>query len=252
MKGMKKLLCVLLAGAMIMGLCACGKTGSGKSGKDDDDDDRGRRSERTEDDDEDDDDDDDRHGRDRNSDDDEEETNGTEGRKYYEEGGYDGEECFYLVDNMTPEEIVELYAYYRDTVDELGLDCKDKLRDYLLVEPEDYYIDSTGDLFISYSPVLDDPIDYVDNIYISENAFKRVECNIEINFYDFDRVKAVMEAFKDYYAVDGAEAEDYDCAGYYEGGYEIELGGFHNVSIGYQTHEFDGTTYYSIQILESK
>ena len=57
MKGMKKLLCVLLAGAMIMGLCACGKTGSGKSGKDDDDDDRGGRSERTEDEDEDDDDD---------------------------------------------------------------------------------------------------------------------------------------------------------------------------------------------------
>ena len=51
MKGMKKLLCVLLAGAMIMGLCACGKTGSGKSRKDDDDDDRGsdRRTERTED-----------------------------------------------------------------------------------------------------------------------------------------------------------------------------------------------------------
>ena len=153
---------------------------------------------------------------------------------------------------MTPEEIVELYAYYRDTVDELGLDCKDKLRDYLLVEPEDYYVDSTGDLFISYSPVLDDPIDYVDNIYISENVFKEVECNIEIDFYDFDRVKAVMEAFKNYYAVDGAEAEDYDCEGYYDGGYEIELGGFHNVCIVYNTYEFDGTTYYSIQILESK
>lgn len=248
MKGMKKLLCVLLAGAMIMGLCACGKTGSGKSRKDDDDDDRGR-SERTEDKDEDD---DDRHGRNRNSDDDEEETDGTEGRKYYEEGGYDGEECYYLVDNMTPEEIVELYAYYRDTVDELGLDCQDKFRGYLLVEPEDYNAEDSGDIFISYSPVLDDPIDYIENIFITETVFKEVECNMEIDFYDLDRVKAVMEAFKDYYAVNGAEAEEYDCEGYYDGGYEIELGGFHNVCIVYRTYEFESRTYYAVTILESK
>ena len=57
---------------------------------------------------------------------------------------------------------------------------------------------------------------------------------------------------EDYYAVDGAEAEDYDCAGYYEGGYEIELGGFHNVCIVYKTYEFESRTYYAVTILESK
>ena len=46
--------CVLLAGAMIMGLCACGSKGSGKSRRDDDDDrDHDSRTERTEDDDDD-------------------------------------------------------------------------------------------------------------------------------------------------------------------------------------------------------
>ena len=50
MKGMKKLLCVLLTGTMVMSLCACGSKGSGKSRRDrddDDDDDRDQRVEQT-------------------------------------------------------------------------------------------------------------------------------------------------------------------------------------------------------------
>lgn len=55
MKGVEKLLSIVLAGSMVIGICACNKTGSGKSGKDDDDDDdrgRDRRTERTEEDEE--------------------------------------------------------------------------------------------------------------------------------------------------------------------------------------------------------
>ena len=50
MKGMKKLLCTVLAGAMIVSVCACNKNGSSKSRRDDDDDDRDQREEQTDDD----------------------------------------------------------------------------------------------------------------------------------------------------------------------------------------------------------
>lgn len=39
MKGVEKLLSIVLAGSMVIGICACNQTGSGKSRKDDDDDD---------------------------------------------------------------------------------------------------------------------------------------------------------------------------------------------------------------------
>ncbi len=249
MKGMKKLLCVLLAGAMIMGLCACGKTGSGKSGKDDDDDDRGRRSERTEDEDEDedDDDDDDRHGRNRRSDDEDE----TKGRKYYEQGGDDGEYSYYLIDDKSPEEIVELYAYYRDAADEIGLDYQMKFRDYLLVEPDEFDVGDADCIDIDYKMIFDDPYDYVKSIRVKEDLFKHVECSMEVVVFDQDRAEAILKAFVDRYAVDGAEVKDYDGDGYYTNGYMINIGYEQTYFVSYKTKGSD-PTYYEVRFSESK
>ena len=251
MKRMKKYLCVLLAGVMIMGLCACGKTSSGKSKKDDDDDrGRDRKTERVEDD-EDDKDEEDHHGRDKKSDDDE--TEETRGRKFYEEGGIDGEECYYLIDDKTPEEIVELYVYYRDTLDELGFKDRDLLRDYLLVEPEDFDSDDNGNILITYSGIVDDPIDHVKDMYVSGfGLINNVEISMTIEVYDHDRAMAIIEAFKDHYNVGGADVVVSDVSGVYDGGYRIDVDEYQSYWAAYKEREFEGVTYYVIDFDESK
>ena len=249
MKEMKKFLCVLLAGAMIMGLCACGSKGSGKSRRDDDDDrDHDSRSERTEDDEDDDDDDDDR-GRNRRSDDDADET---KGRKYYEEGGSDGEEYYYLIDDKTPDEIVELYVYYCEAVDEVGLDYREKFRDYLLAEPKSYDTGDDDKLDIDYSYRFYDPIDHVTTILVEETPFQQTECVMEFAVYDLDRAEVIMQSFVDYYNVGDAEVTDYDGQGYYTKGYMIKIGYEHTYFVTYKEKEMSGMTYYLFRFSESK
>ena len=247
MKEMKKFLCVLLAGAMIMGLCACGSKGSGKSHRDDDDDrDHDSRSERTEDDEDDDDD----RGRNRRSDDDADET---KGRKYYEEGGSDGEEYYYLIDDKTPDEIVELYVYYCEAVDEVGLDYREKFRDYLLAEPKSYDTGDDDELDIDYSYIFDDPIDHITTIYLKEDPFQHVECVMEFTVYDLDRAEVIMQSFLDYYNVGDAEVTDFDGQGYYTKGYMIKIGYEHTYFVTYKEKESSkGVTYYEVRFSESK
>lgn len=249
MKEMKKFLCVLLAGAMIMGLCACGSKGSGKSRRDDDDDrDHDSRSERTEDDEDDDDD----RGRNRRSDDDDE-TEETKGRKYYEEGGYEGEEYFYLIDDKTPDEIVELYVYYCEAVDEVGLDYREKFRDYLLAEPKSYDTGDDDKLDIDYSYRFYDPIDHITTIYLKEDPFQHVECVMEFTVYDLDRAEVIMQSFLDYYNVGDAEVTDFDGQGYYTKGYMIKIGYEHTYFVTYKEKESSkGVTYYEVRFSESK
>lgn len=247
MKGMKKLLCVLLAGAMIMGLCACGSKGSGKSRRDDDDDrDHDSRSECTEDDEDDDDD----RGRNRRSDEDADET---KGRKYYEEGGSDGEEYYYLIDDKTPDEIVELYVYYCEAVDEVGLDYREKFRDYLLAEPKSYDTGDDDKLDIDYSYRFYDPIDHITTIYLKEDPFQHVECVMEFTVYDLDRAEVIMQSFLDYYNVGDAEVTDFDGQGYYTKGYMIKIGYEHTYFVTYKEKESSkGVTYYEVRFSESK
>lgn len=247
MKEMKKFLCVLLAGAMIIGLCACGSKGSGKSHRDDDDDrDHDSRSERTEDDEDDDDD----RGRNRRSDDDADET---KGRKYYEEGGSDGEEYYYLIDDKTPDEIVELYVYYCEAVDEVGLDYREKFRDYLLAEPKSYDTGDDDKLDIDYSYRFYDPIDHITTIYLKEDPFQHVECVMEFTVYDLDRAEVIMQSFLDYYNVGDAEVTDFDGQGYYTKGYMIKIGYEHTYFVTYKEKESSkGVTYYEVRFSESK
>lgn len=249
MKEMKKIICVLLAGAMVMGLCACGSKGSGKSHRDDDDD-RDSRTERTKDDDDDEDDDDDR-GRNRRSDDDDADEN--KGRKYYEEGGSDGEEYYYLIDDKTPDEIVELYVYYCEAVDEVGLDYREKFRDYLLAEPKSYDTGDDDKLDIDYSYRFYDPIDHITTIYLKEDPFQHVECTMEFDIYDLDRADAIMQSFVDYYNVGDAEVKDYDGQGFYTKGYMIKIGYEHTYFVTYKEKESSkGVTYYEVRFSESK
>lgn len=247
MKEMKKFLCVLLAGAMIMGLCACGSKGSGKSRRDDDDDrDHDSRSERTEDDEDDDDD----RGRNRRSDEDADET---KGRKYYEEGGDEGDEYYYLIDDKTPDEIVELYVYYCEAVDEVGLDYREKFRDYLLAEPKSYDTGDDDKLDIDYSYRFYDPIDHITTIYLKEDPFQHVECVMEFTVYDLDRAEVIMQSFLDYYNVGDAEVTDFDGQGYYTKGYMIKIGYEHTYFVTYKEKESSkGVTYYEVRFSESK
>lgn len=246
MKEMKKILCVLLAGAMVMGLCACGSKGSGKSHRDDDDD-RDSRTERTKDDEDDDDD----RGRNRRSDDDD--ADETKGRKYYEEGGSDGEEYYYLIDDKTPDEIVELYVYYCEAVDEVGLDYREKFRDYLLAEPKSYDTGDDDELDIDYSYRFYDPIDHITTIYLKEDPFQHVECTMEFDIYDLDRADAIMQSFVEHYNVDGAEVKDYDGQGFYTKGYMIKIGYEHTYFVSYKEKESSkGVTYYEVRFSESK
>lgn len=248
MKEMKKILCVLLAGAMIMGLCACGSNSSGKSRRDDDDDrDHDSRSERTEDDEDDDDD----RGRNRRSDDDDE-TDETKGRKYYEEGGDEGDEYYYLIDDKTPEELVDLYVYYSEAVDEIGLEYREKFRDYLLVEPKSYDTGDPDKLDIDYSYLFYDPIDHITTILVEEDPFQLTTCTMLLTVYDVDRAEAILQAFVEHYNVDGAEVKDYDGQGFYIKGYKIDDGDRCTYYVTYRAKGNEDNPYYEVRFSASK
>ena len=69
--------------------------------------------------------------------------------------------------------------------------------------------------------------------------------------FDQDRAEAILKAFVERYAVDGAEVKDFDGDGYYTNGYMIKNGYEQTYFVSYKTKESD-PTYYEVRFSESK
>lgn len=235
MKEIKKLLSIILASSMIISICACNNTSSTRTRKDDDDDDHDQRIERTEE--------DTKSTTDETAKETSEETS--------EETEADDKFYYYLVDDKSPEQIVELYAYYQDLVDELGYEKYADLKEYLPVEPEKYELDDGG-LDIYYAQVENGSFDYVYHMSVSAFDVDHIEFSMSIRVYDVDKVMAISEAFKNYYAVEGTEVKKYteDDLNLNDGGYKITKNKGQKYYIEYGLYGAEGAKYYIISMGE--
>ena len=228
---MRKLFSIILASSMIISICACNNTGSTRTRKDDDDDDHDQRIERTE--------------------EDTKSTTGETTEETSEETEADDKFNYYLVDDKSPEQIVELYAYYQDIVDGLGYEKYADLKEYLPVEPEKYILDD-GDLDIYYAQVENGSFDYVYHMSVSVFDDNHIEFDMSIRVYDVDKVMAISEAFKNYYAVEGAEVKilTEEDANLFDGGYKITINKGQKYIIEYGLYGTEGAEYYIISMGE--
>ena len=231
MKRMRKLFSIILASSMIISICACNNTGSTRTRKDDDDDDHDQRIERTE--------------------EDTKSTTGETTEETSEETEADDKFNYYLVDDKSPEQIVELYAYYQDIVDGLGYEKYADLKEYLPVEPEKYILDD-GDIDIYYAQVENGSFDYVYHMSVAVFDVDHIEFEMSIRVYDVDKVMAISEAFKNYYAVEGTEVKKYteDDLNLNDGGYKITINKGQKYYIEYGLYGTEGAEYYIISMGE--
>lgn len=161
-------------------------------------------------------------------------TAGTMGREFYENGGNAGQQKFHIIQDMTPEEIVEMYAYYQNCAYEYSPDNYQGFKDKLKAEPKSFELDTDFDgIYAGYSWIFQDPIDHVESVMIFCRENNSVRMSICV--CDIDKVKAIMEAFKNYYCKSGAECKDWDGGGTHDGGYLITVNGNEKYSVTYET-----------------
>ena len=65
-----------------------------------------------------------------------------------------------------------------------------------------------------------------------------------------DKAIAVVEAIKDHYAAEGADIEEHDLNGMYDGGYKIKINKDQTLTVNYTALEVNGIVYYEIRFSE--
>ena len=159
---------------------------------------------------------------------------------------YDG--VYFFVDDMTPEEIVEVYVYHHDKAHSIATENYADFEQYIQVKPESFDYIGGNNFMVSYSDKRSVPIDHIRNMLgISYDALNKYTFSLEVVVFDKDRAQAIMDAYIDHYAVNGAKATYWDSNGVYDDGYRIkEEGKDGSFFVGMQKGEYKGNPYYVI------
>ena len=159
---------------------------------------------------------------------------------------YDG--VYFFVDDMTPEEIVEVYVYHHDKAHSIATENYADFEQYIQVKPESFDYIGGNNFMVSYSDKRSVPIDHIRNMLgISYDALNKYTFSLEVVVFDKDRAQAIMDAYIDHYAVNGAKATYWDSNGVYDDGYMIkEEGKDGSFFVGMQKGEYKGNPYYVI------
>ena len=166
--------------------------------------------------------------------------------------GYYDDESWYYIQDMTPEEIADLYIYYFDSAHELTVDNVEDFEQYLLVKPEKYKIDEQHDnVDVFYTSYVGNKTDHIE--FMEVDGFDRrneIEFAMDCIVFDQDKAIAVVEAIKDHYAAEGADIEEHDLNGMYDGGYKIKINKDQTLTVNYTALEVNGIVYYEIRFSE--
>ena len=170
------------------------------------------------------------------------------GREYYENGGDGYGKSYYIIQDLTPEEIVDLYVRYHSYAHEYGGENYETFVNCLDVKPEQAdYEDEM--IYADYSRIYTDEIDHVQSMSVfcenNNNLFR-----MTIIVYDLDRVNAIMDAYKEYYSANATECEPFDRGGTEDGGYVLRYDNDFTHTIVYTAYEDSGLTYYRINLSE--
>ena len=175
----------------------------------------------------------------------EETTRETHGREYFENGGYEGEDHYYIIEDLSAEEIVGVYEHYR--VISHGYEIKNlpnfgKELEY----PADCDPDSDGEgLFMCYDGILPgEKLDHVTSFSASGYSFtNHIEFTMQFRIHDPEKVQEIVDAFVEYYGDGALEIKEYDLSGGYDAGYWITCEDDQDYIICYRENEWEGSYY---------
>ena len=152
-------------------------------------------------------------------------TRETQGRDYYENGGYKGMDNYYIIQDQSVDDIIGIYEYYRDKAHTYEI-SKLKEFDKELKVPAYSQVDSTGNgIFMFYDQILpDEKIDFVHSFNIEGNESKgTIEFSMKMRIHDRDKAMAIYNGFIDRYSAGSIGTEDYNMMGTFDRGVRIKL-----------------------------
>ena len=179
-------------------------------------------------------------------------TRETQGRDYYEGGGYKGWDSYYIIQDYSTEEIIAEYEYYHDiahTYDISDLVTFDKE----LKHPAYTHEDASGyGLFMFYDLILaDEMIDHIESFNVEgTESTGAIEFTMKMRIHDPEKAKEVYNAFVDRYSEGSQGSEYYDMLHTFDKGVRIHVDDTHDWIVGYKRVRSGGDTFYMIHVSE--
>ncbi len=162
---------------------------------------------------------------------------------------YDG--VYFFVDDMTPEEIVDVYVYHHDKAHSIATENYADFEQYIQVKPESFDYIGGNNFIVRYSDKRSVQIDHIRTmIGILYDTLEKYSFGIEVVVFDQDRAQAIMDAYRDHYAVDGATVKHWNSGGVWDDGYLIKIDKDNSYMVGMEKSEYKGKPYYVIHLTE--
>ena len=134
----------------------------------------------------------------------------TQGRDYYENGGFKGWDSYYIIQDLTTEDIIGVYEHYHDLAHAYDFE-ELKNFDQELEHPAYSQVDASGyGVFMFYDLILaDEKIDHVESFnVIGTESTGAVEFSMKMRIHDGDKAMEIYNAFVDRYS-EGAQGSEY-------------------------------------------
>ena len=176
----------------------------------------------------------------------------TQGRDYYEGGGYKGWDSYYIIQDLSTEEIIAEYEYYHDIAH--TYDISDIVTfDKELKHPAYTYEDVSGyGLYMYYDLILpDEMIDHVESFNLEgTESTGAIEFTMKMRIHDPDKAMEVYNAFVDRYSEGAQGSEYFDLLNTFDKGVKIHVDDSHDWIVGYKKVRSGSDTFYMIHVSE--
>ena len=173
-------------------------------------------------------------------------TRETQGRDYYEGGGYKGWDSYYIIQDLSTEEIIAEYEYYHDIAH--TYDISDIVTfDKELKHPAYTYEDVSGyGLYMYYDLILpDEKIDHIESFDIEgTESTGAIEFSMKMRIHDPDKAMEIYNAFVDRYSAGAQGSEFFDLLNTYDKGVRIHVDDTHDWLVCYKKIKDKSNNYY--------
>jgi len=180
-------------------------------------------------------------------------TRETQGRDYYENGGFKGWDNYYIIQDLTVDDIVAVYEHYHDLAHSYDFN-ELKYFDRELDHPAYSQIDASDfGVYMFYDQILaDEKIDHVESFNVIGNeSDKTVEFSMKIKINDQDKAMEIYDTFVERYSAGAQSTEFYNMMNTFNTGIRIKVDDTHDWLVCYKKirDKYDNT-YWLIYVSE--
>jgi len=180
-------------------------------------------------------------------------TRETQGRDYYEGGGYKGMDSYYIIQDLKTEEIIAEYEYYHDIAHKYNVSDL-KTFDKELKHKAHTQADSTGNgMFMFYDLILpDEKIDHIASFNVEGNpSTGAVEFTMKMRIHDPNKAMEIYDAFVNRYSEGAQGSKFYNMLNTFDKGVRITVDDSHDWIVCYKkVRDKNNGYYYLIHVSE--